>query len=311
MKTASFLSVCMNPTLQKTLVFPAIVPDRVNRVREHRLDASGKGINVCRVLSQLGRDCIHLTQLGGILRPLFLELCARDNLKVEWVESGSAIRFCYTLLNAGTHEVTELVEEGDKVEAGTEGRLLEKFSALIPSVSALIVSGSKAAGFSGGIVPEMVWQAKAAGKTVILDTRGADLLESLRWKPDIIKPNLYEFASTYAPEFIARNEIAGDPAEIKKKIGALCRDLYGQYGCRIVLTRGASSVWYAGAGTLEEFAVEPVDPVNTTGSGDAFTAGLAAALEEGASLGEAVALGARCGALNAGILKPGVIRPLQ
>jgi 1-phosphofructokinase/tagatose 6-phosphate kinase len=300
----------MNPTLQKTLVFPDIISDRVNRVREHRLDASGKGINVCRVLSQLNRDCTHLTQLGGILRPLFLELCAKDNLKVEWVESGSAIRFCYTLLNAGNHEVTELVEEGDRVEAETEARLLDKFSALIPSVTVLIVSGSKAAGFSESLVPEMVRQAKAAGKMVILDTRGADLVESLRWKPDLIKPNLYEFAATYAPEFIAQNEIAGDREEVKKKIGAVCRELYRDYGCRVVLTRGASSVWYAEAGALEEFAVEPVPPVNTIGSGDAFTAGLASALEDGASLREAVAQGARCGALNAGILKPGVVLPL-
>ncbi|MDR2110368.1 MAG: carbohydrate kinase family protein, partial [Spirochaetaceae bacterium] len=47
----------------------------------------------------------------------------------------------------------------------------------------------------------------------------------------------------------------------------------------------------------------------TTGSGDAFTAGLTAALEDGASLGEAVAEGVRCGGLNAGFLKVGTILP--
>jgi len=40
-----------------------------------------------------------------------------------------------------------------------------------------------------------------------------------------------------------------------------------------------------------------------------FTAALAAALEDGASLEQAIAQGARCGALNAMLLRPGVIKP--
>ena len=76
----------------------------------------------------------------------------------------------------------------------------------------------------------------------------------------------------------------------------------------IVLTRGTDSVWYAEAGTLEDYPVEPVQALNTTGSGDAFTAGLAAALADGASLKEALAEGARCGRLNALLLRPGSIR---
>jgi len=47
---------------------------------------------------------------------------------------------------------------------------------------------------------------------------------------------------------------------------------------------------------------------NTTGCGDAFTAGLAAALESGADFDTAVSEGIRCGALNAALVKPGVIR---
>ena len=93
------LTVCLNPTLQKTLCFPSVTQGEVNRTDNHRLDASGKGINVSRVLTQLGKTAVHLTQLGGELRPLFLSLCKKDKLlgslgTVEWVESKSPIRFC-------------------------------------------------------------------------------------------------------------------------------------------------------------------------------------------------------------------------
>jgi 1-phosphofructokinase/tagatose 6-phosphate kinase len=294
----------MNPTLQKTLVFSGLVPDSVNRTGEYRLDASGKGVNVCRVLTQLGKEACHLTQLGGVLRPLFLELCERDGLKLEWVESASPIRFCYTLIDKEQKTVTELVEESEKIGTHTGERLFETFSRLMPAYSAGIISGTKAKGFSDNLIPEMVQTARTQGCLIILDVRGQDLLESFPFGPDLVKPNLYEFISTFAPELLSEKNIG----TVKEKVGKVWSELYEKYPCALVLTRGAEPVWYAEKGKLAEYAFESVEPLNTTGSGDAFSAGLAAAMEEGASLADAVAEGARCGALNAALLKPGVIR---
>jgi 1-phosphofructokinase/tagatose 6-phosphate kinase len=290
----------MNPTLQKTLVFSGLVRDEVNRTGEYRLDVAGKGINASRVLTQLGKDCCHLTQLGGVLRPLFLELCGRDGLRVEWVESGSPIRFCYTLLDRAEKSVTELIEEAEAVGAGTGERLLEKCAKLLPESSTVIISGTKAAGYPDTLIPEMVRRAREKGRRVILDVRGHDLVKSLPYEPDLIKPNLQEFLATFAPEPVS-------PKNIRAEVEKIWAGLYEKHPCRLVLTRGTGSVWYAEKGELAEYSFEPVEPFNTTGSGDAFTAGLAAALEDGASLPEAVAEGARCGALNAALLRPGVI----
>jgi 1-phosphofructokinase/tagatose 6-phosphate kinase len=308
MKRPAYLSVCMNPTLQKTLVFSGIIPDRVNRTAEHRLDASGKGINVSRVLTQLGEDCIHLTQLGGVFREFFLELCEKDNVKVEWVESGSPIRFCYTLIDKGEGTVTELVEEAGQVGEGTGERLLGAYRRLLSGVSSVIISGTMAAGFSGGMISEMVRLAKSRSAAVILDVRGRDLLQSLPCGPDIIKPNLSEFASTFAPDLVERNEAGGNNEAVKERVRKVWGELYAQYRSRLVLTRGPETVWYSENGELEEYSFDPdPKPLNTIGSGDAFTAGLAAALGRGASLREAVAEGCRCGKLNAALLRPGVI----
>jgi len=298
----------MNPTLQKTLVFSDFIQDTVNRTGVYSFDASGKGINVSRVLSQSGKDCCHLTQLGGVFRPLFLELCHKDNIRVEWVESSSPIRFCYTILNRADKSVTELVEESEKVGEGTGDRLLEAFSALVKNHSALIISGTKAAGFTDTLVPEMVRLAKANGLRVILDVRGQDLINSLPFGPDIVKPNLFEFISTFAPELISHNNISGSEADVRERVGKIWAKLCEKHPCGLVLTRGADAVWFIEKGELAEYAFERVEPFNTTGSGDAFTAGLAAALEDGASLRDAIAQGSRFGALNAVLLRTGVIR---
>ena len=309
MKESSFLTVCMNQTIQKTLVFhDELVMDTVNRTSEYRLDASGKGVNVCRVLSQAGKRVCHLTQLGGSLRPLFLDLCRSDDLDIRWVESGSPIRFCYTLINKKDGSVTELVEESEEVGEGTAERLLEAFSSLAPSFSTVTISGTMAAGFPDTLIPDMVRMAKAGGCRVILDIRGKDLLNSLHLCPDLVKPNLYEFASTFAPDLVANNSVISDTGKVKKMVQEIWEELHRKYPCSLVLTRGAAPVWYAENGMLKEYAFESIVPVNTIGSGDTFTAGIAAALEEGASLAEAVEQGVRLGMLNASLLRPGVIR---
>ena len=313
----SILTIALNPTFQKILVFNNYILDTVNRAAEHMLAVAGKGVNASRVLTQLGKKNIHLTQLGGSLRQFFLDLCALDQLQIEWVESGSQIRFCYTVINKNDRSVTELVEEGEKVEENTGRRLLDALDDLLSRtsdpVSMLVICGSRAAGFDDSIFGEMVRRAKAKDLPVILDIRGRDLLSCLPFEPDIIKPNLYEFVSTFAPDLVSGNETAlGDSPEAveisKKRIFEICNDLYRKYRTNIILSRGSESIWYFENGEPAVFDIETVEPVSSIGCGDAFTGGLAAVYNEGGSLRNAVAEGARCGKLNALQIRPGVIR---
>jgi len=284
-----FLTVCLNPTIQKTLRYSSVTPGAVNRTEVHRFDASGKGINVTRVLTQLGKKAAHLTQLGGVMRPLFLSLCKQDGLCVKWAESNSEIRFCYTVLNDSDGSVTELIEESQCVDAETEGRLLKKFD--LTGCRYLIISGTKAAGFSDSVIPVMARRAKEKGIRIILDIKGNDLIECLKLEPDIVKPNLEEFKATFKTK--PAKEILLDTAQ--------------KYNCRIILTNGSGKILAAEKNNYYEIDFPAVKAVNTTGCGDAFTAGLASALYDGAGFREAINEGCRCGALNAALEKPGVI----
>jgi len=302
-----FLTICLNPTIQKTLRFPSITPNTVNRTASHRLDASGKGINVTRVLTQLGKKAVHLTQLGGEFRPLFLSLCEQDGLSVEWVESNSEIRFCYTVLTENDNKVTELVEESESVTPETEKRILDKYNLLLSDLlclsapvrtSSVIMSGTKAAGYSDAVIPTMVRKAKEKGLRVILDIKGNDLIESLKYEPDVIKPNLDEFTATFKTE----------PNK------DMLIELAQKHKCRIILTNGSRKIFAVEKDNYYEIDVPVVKAnsalavQNTTGCGDAFTAGFASALDEGADFTAAINEGMRCGALNAGLERPGAIR---
>ncbi len=301
----NFLVVCLNPTIQKTIILNKLSINEVNRSSEYRTDASGKGVNVTRVLSQLGTKAVHLTQ-SGVGSDYFLNLAKEDNLEIITVQNRSPVRTCTTLIDNKNTTVTEIVEESRTVDRKTNNLILDKFINLLMDSEYVIISGSKATGFGDKIFPEMVKLAKASGKTVILDYRGEDLLNSVEYKPNIIKINLPEFVSTFLPEFsIGEHE---ENLELKAQVIDKMKELLTVYGIKTILTRGSMPVIYInGDSEIKEEKILPVKAVNTIGCGDAVTAGLAFKLNLGESLKNAVKFGIECGSKNAALLKPGVI----
>lgn len=294
------LVICLNPTLQRTLSFATVVPGQVNRTMSNREDASGKGVNVTRILTELGEQALHLTQSGGMSGSRFLALCSQDGVPVQSVDTPAGVRTCYTLLDEARHQTTELVEPGVEVDAGTEERLREAFSAALPDAHTVVISGSKAPGFSDSLYSEMVAQSRAAGVRVILDIRGEDLKRSLEHVPDLVKINVSEFTATFTSDPVS--EEADVPPAVRTEMLRLAAA-----GTQVVLTNGGRPALLANGGFIEEVAVEPVTPVNTIGCGDAVTAGIAAGMRRGRSLREALALGLSCAAKNAVQVKPGTL----
>jgi fructose-1-phosphate kinase PfkB-like protein len=317
MKRVRFLVVCLNPVIQHSLVFEKLVVGEVNRSARHRVDASGKGINVARVLCQSGREATQLTQLGGPTRDWFLSMCEADGLRVRWVESGSEIRTCTTVIDESGSSATELVEEARPVAEGTEARLLDAYEEELARCETVIVSGTKAAGFSDALVPAMARLAGERGASLILDIKGKDLVGSLPFRPLVVKPNLEELLQTYAPdkaEALRRGSPAPEASgglesdALRDFVASVGREYWDKWGTRLVVTRGTAPTLYWDGSGLREQPVESVRALNPIGSGDSFTAGLAAILAEGGSLAEAVAEGSRLGALNALQLKPGSLK---
>jgi ribokinase len=77
----------------------------------------------------------------------------------------------------------------------------------------------------------------------------------------------------------------------------LARELQKKFGITVVVTLGESGMILVDTNGTSEFHAVPVDVVDTTGAGDAFTAGLAVSLAEGKDLSSAIRFAGCNGAL--------------
>lgn len=301
----SVLTVSLNPTVQKTLVLDEFELGGVNRSFEYLFTVGGKGANASRVLRQLGHNPVYLTQAGGQTRPFFLSQMEQDGVRTEWVESNSEIRFCYTLVRKDPHSATEIVENGVPVDSGTDARVRKRFSELLPECSALIIAGSKTKGFSPDIYPDMMKEARQAGKTVVIDLAGSGLKAALEHSPDVIKINMFEFITAFMPETELATQNVDEP--YYHAAAERAAEIYSERGSKFVLSNGGRDTLVIDGERTSRIAPERARPLNPIGSGDAFTAGLTAGLVEKLSLHDAAAKGMDCAKRNLELLKTGTI----
>jgi fructose-1-phosphate kinase PfkB-like protein len=217
------------------------------------------------------------------------------------VDSVSPIRTCITLLDESEDSTTEVIEPTEPVNEGTVSALVDAYERELGNTDWVILSGSKAPGYPPNLFAEFCRLARDTDIPVVADYRGEELLASLPFEPALVKINLVEFAATFLPNLtVSEADDSSALPAVKDKLAELSAK-----GGDFVLTRGARAILCARDGSIE--AVEPPDivPVNTIGSGDSVAAGMAFALSKDATLRGAVIEGARCGALNAVVLKPG------
>lgn len=251
------------------------------------LTAAGKGVNVAKALGRLGVESKNLTQLGGPRTGEFLSLCQREGVELKYAKTEAPIRTSFTIINKERAESTELVEETFDVPEALTDEIHALFKKEVDECSLVVISGSRPKGYRENIYSEMVRIAKAKGVPVILDIRGNDLKASLKYGPDIIKPNLSEFVSTFMEGVsVYENE---ESADLFGDVKALTAEIYKKYGTKTILTRGKYDTWvYDGEGVKTVKNID-VPVLNTIGCGDTFTAALASSLLKGEPLLDAVA----------------------
>lgn len=297
-----FLCVGLSPSIQRTVSFDSVIKNSVNRSSEYRFDASGKAANSSRVLNQLEKNSARLIcPLGAENISFFRKLAERDGLAVNPVEIPGRTRECWTLLDASDGGTTELVAEEPCVSSvfgEAEEKLFEIVRFEVKNADAVLVAGSSPASWKKETVPCIAKIVSQNKKVFLADYWGKTLLDTIEFcVPHIIKINEEEFLNTFGGKLPISD---GD-------FRHLISDKSVELGCILVVTRGEKSTFAADKGNFVEFPVEKIKAVNTTASGDAFSAGFLYEYLKTKDFLKSLEKGTWCAARNAESKIPGSI----
>lgn len=289
----AIVTLTLNPTIDGAAEADRVRPIHKVRTSNERHYPGGGGVNVARVLDELGSPATAVYLAGGLTGALLDELLAGHGFTPLRVGIAGDTRISHSIYERATGLEYRFVPEGPEVGAAEMARAVAVIAE--QDFDWLVASGSLPHGLGPEAYGPLVRLAAERGARFALDTSGPALAATLAAGPvALIKPSLGEL----------RHALGGGPLEGEAEIAAAAETLRARHGVGIVaVTLGQDGALMAGSeGVLRLPAVE-VPVISATGAGDSFLAGMIHALAQGRPEAEAFRLGMAAGA--AAVLTPG------
>jgi tagatose 6-phosphate kinase len=286
------LCIGTTPTVQRTMLFPRLSIDQVNRALSVHEHASGKSVNVARVLGVLKQQALAVGFAGGRRGDFLLEDIAVAGISHDFVPAAAQTRLCTTVIDQSARQATELVEEAPAASAVEWAALIDKIDRHVTGATAMIFSGTLAPGAPADFCDRWIGR----GRTVVVDTKGQAMRRALaaRGGRVIAKLNRAELAQTLDQTLATEPEL----------FDAMRRAAPADGWLVVTLGKEGAAAW--AEGKLWRVRSAQIEVVSAIGSGDAFAAGLVAGLDKGVE--EALRLATACGVANALTAYSGVVR---
>lgn len=294
---ALITTVTLNAAIDKTYVLDAFPLGKVSRVSEMISVPGGKGINVARVVSQLGGLVKATGFVGGSNGDYIVKELVKSGIDNDFVQVEGESRLCLNMIDKTAGTSTELLEPGPVITERQIEAMKQKVMQLAAGSSIVAFSGSLPKGAPSALYAELVAAAKSQGAKAFLDTSGEALVEGVKAKPYFIKPNEDEI-----------DKLLGRKPEGEADLHAGIRQLMeGGVEC-VVVTLGASGSIAGYGGRLYRIRAPRIEAINPVGSGDSFVAGMAFAVAAGEPVEQALRLATASGTANALNAQAGDVR---
>lgn len=286
-------AVCLNPSLDKTASIARFDPDAPNRITVERLDVGGKGVNVARVIRNLGESAL-LIGFDFSHGPVAAAMEA-EGVPCRLISVQGDLRVNLKLRETDTGRTIEINEQGPEIGREALRRVESLLRDMIRPGDWVSLSGSLPTLAPPETYAHLCAALKRAGAKVAADCDGPAFAFALDAGPDLVKPNAQEFESLTGVNPLNR------PAAIracrawitKKHVGKVCLSMGGQ-GALLVTAEGACFCPAA-----------DVPVLGTQGAGDSMLAALLTAFSRGVD--DADALRYASAAAGASVLRPGTL----
>lgn len=256
------VAVTLNPALDLTGHLSSLTAGTVNVVDSGSLHPAGKGVNVAKVLAELGAEVTVTGLLGRENQDGFCQLFEQIGVTDKFVRVAGATRINVKLVEQDGR-VSDINFPGVEVNATDIAKFEATLFELANSHDVFVIAGSLPRGISTQQCAKWIEQLQQQGKQVLFDSSKAAFAEGLDAKPWLVKPNDEELADWAKCELHNDDEII----EVAEQLATKGIE-------NVVVSLGAKGVmWRNHEGWLR---AEPpkMTVVSTVGAGDTLVAGM-------------------------------------
>ncbi|MFC7734609.1 1-phosphofructokinase family hexose kinase [Roseomonas sp. GCM10028921] len=293
---AVITTLTLNPTIDLASDAAAVRPIHKVRTTNERQDPGGGGVNVSRVVRELGGETRAVILAGGVTGHFLDELLDEAGVPRRTVPIAGRTRISQTVLDRGSGQEYRFVPEGPAVTEAEWGAALSAVAEAEPGW--LVASGSLPNGVPDAFYARAIEAARARGLPFVLDTSGPALRAAVeRGGIELIKPSQGEFETLVGGPL-------GEPGALEREAVALARS--GRVRL-VAVTLGRDGALLACAERSLRLPALDVPVRGAVGAGDSFLAAMTLALVRGSPPEDAFAWGVAAGA--AAVSSPGTAHP--
>jgi 6-phosphofructokinase 2 len=285
-RDSRIVTLTLNPAIDLACEAEAVRPVRKIRTFSERLDPGGGGVNVSRVVRELGGETMAVILAGGVTGRLLEELLDESGVPRRSVPVSGRTRISQVVHERASGLEYRFVPEGPLL---AEGECRAALDALAEEAGAWVVlSGSLPRGVGPGFYARAAREARGRGQRIALDTSGEALRAALQ-EPgliDLVKPSLGEFEALVGKDLREAGALEAAAAGYARSGAArLIAVTLGHRGALLATAEGRC--WRLPA---------PDVPVRgASGAGDSFVAAMVLALTRGAPPEDAFIRGSAAG----------------
>ena len=273
-------TITVNPSVDQHILVESLVKDDANRAKAIFRDPGGKGLNVSKVIKELGGRTYAYALVGGFPGELWKYLVRKIYIPFTAVPVKGDTRINTILTDIRDHTQTRISAPGPVIHHTRVSLLLKKLLRHKPKPFLWALGGSLSHRMPASTYKEIISALQRDSTPCILDADNDALKAGIEAKPFMIKPNEYEM------QRLMNRELKTIPDYLKAAKSLVVR------GVKVVVVslgkRGALFVTHDDAFHV----TTPSVPVRSkVGAGDSLIGGFALGLSRKMSLREAARLG--------------------
>ncbi len=279
-------TITFNPALDYIMTVPECISGAVNRTTAEKIMAGGKGINVSVVLNNMEVQNTALGFVSGFTGGEIENILNAMGCKTDFIKLNNG--FSRINVKIKSKEETEINGQGPDIPDSAVKELYKKLD-MLSCGDTLVLAGSIPSSLPDSIYCEIMDYLKDKKLDIVVDATRDLLVNALKYKPFLVKPNNHEIGEVFGVELRTRSEVVPYAKKMR------------EMGARNVLVSmaGEGAVFVGENGEVYESEAPKGKLVNSTGAGDSMVAGFIAGYAEKRDFMYALKMGVSAGSASA------------